>query len=96
MFSWLSHAHAQVDATAFGNVVNPIIANIVNPIVELMVGVGVLVFVWGIVEMIIHADDPDARSTGKRHMLGGIFGMFIILAAWAIVYLVANTVGGIK
>ena len=95
MFSPVPQAMAQVDTAAFGDVVNPIITNIVNPAVELMVAVGIVVFVWGIVEMIVRAEDSDARKKGARHMMAGIAGIVIMLSAWAIIYVISNTVKGI-
>ena len=94
MFSLAPQVQAQVDATAFGNAVSPILSNIVTPLVELMIAVGIIVFVWGIVEMLLHADDPDARTKGGKHMLAGVIGIFIMLSAWAIVYVISNTIKG--
>jgi len=82
--------------TAFGNAVNPIISNIVYPIIGLMFGVAVLVFVWGVLQMIIHGEDEDARKTGKMTMTYGTLGIFIMVSAWGIIYLVSNTVIGFK
>ena len=82
--------------TAFGRVINPIIENIVNPIVWLMFAVATIVFAYGIFEMIWKGGDPDARSQGSKHMIGGVIGMFIMLSAWGIINLIANTVTGLK
>ncbi len=95
MFSLVPQVQAQVDATAFGNVVNPVITNIVDPVIELMALVGILVFIWGVVQMIMNGDDPEARVTGRNHMLWGIVGVVIMLSAWAIVFLVSNTIKGV-
>jgi hypothetical protein len=94
MFSLVPQVQAAVDATAFANVVNPIITNIVDPVIELMAAVGILMFVWGVVQMIINANDPDARSRGQQHMLYGSIGVVIMLCAWAVVYIISNTVKG--
>jgi len=95
MLSLVPYVQAQVDATAFGNVVNPIITNIVDPVIELMAAVGILVFVFGVVEMIINANDPDARGKGQQHMLYGFIGMVIMLSAWGIIYIISNTIKGV-
>lgn len=92
MLSLVPQVQAAVDTTAFGNFVSPIIVNIVDPVVELMFSIGIIVFVWGIVEMIVNADDPDARGKGRRHMLSGLIGMVIMLSAWGIIYVISNTV----
>lgn len=68
---------------------------IINPILLLLFAGGLLVFVAGVVEFfweinVVGSHDKDA---GKRHMLYGIIGMFIMASAWAIVQIIANTVG---
>lgn len=85
--------HAAIDAEAFGSVLNPIISNIVEPIVKLMFAVAVIVFVYGVFQVVWGGE--EYRERGKKSMLGGIIGMFIMLSAWGIVYLVANTVLGL-
>jgi len=87
-------AYAAVDMTAFGSVLNPIIANIVYPAIELLFGAAVIVFVWGILQFIIHGADPDARKRGKYTMLFGTLGLFIMVSAWGIIYLISNTIKG--
>jgi uncharacterized membrane protein len=89
-------AEAQVNATTFGNAINPIITNIVYPAIELMFAVAILVFAYGIVEMIIHGEDAEARSQGRRSMLGGLIGIFIMVSAWGIVYMISQTVSSVK
>jgi len=76
---------------AFAKVIDPIIANILDPLIMLMFAVAVVVFVWGIVEMLMHADDPTSREKGRNHMLGGIVGIVIMVSAWGIVYFISNT-----
>lgn len=81
--------------TTFASVINPIISNVVNPVVELMFAVALIVFVWGVVEMLMKGGDADARTKGRNHMLGGVIGMLIMMSAWGIVNLIANTIGQI-
>ncbi len=80
---------------SFASVIDPIIRNIVDPVVELMFAVALIVFVWGVVEMLMKAGDAEGRATGKRHLFGGIIGMFIMMSAWGIIYLISNTVAQI-
>ncbi len=88
-------ARAATDSTAaFSSVIDPIISNIVQPLVELMFAVAVIVFVWGVVEMLMHGDDATARENGRNHMLGGIAGIVIMISAWGIVFFISNTIAG--
>ena len=91
----IPYAYAAVDAAAFGKVLDPVISNIVTPIVLFALGVGVFVFVWGVIEMIRNADNPTAITTGKNHILFGSIGIVIMLSAWGIIYLVSNTLKGL-
>jgi uncharacterized protein YqgC (DUF456 family) len=83
-------AFAEVDAAAFGSVLDPIISNIVNPIVGLMFAVAIVVFVYGVFQTVWGAE--ESREAGKKSMIGGIIGMFIMMSAWGIIYVIANTV----
>ncbi len=54
-----------------------------------------MVFVFGIVEFLweIQGGEATSKEKGKQHMLWGIIGMFIMVAAYTIVHIVANTLG---
>lgn len=68
-------------------------AVIINPIIALMFGAGVLVFVWGLVEYLYDLNiKGHAGDEGKKHMFWGLVGMFIMLAVFAIIRLIANLV----
>ena len=88
-------AYAAVDTTALGNVLNPIISTIVYPIVALMFAVAVVVFAYGVLQMVIKGNDEKARAQGKTAILGGVIGMFIMLSAWGIIHLISSTVAGL-
>lgn len=83
---------AAVNAKAFGAVLDPIMQHIVNPVVGLMFGIAVLVFVYGVLQMVINGEDAEAKDNGKRSILWGLIGMLIMVSAWGIIYLIANTV----
>lgn len=85
-------AKAAVDMTAFGNVVNPIVNNIVYPIIQLLFGLAVLYFVYGVLQFVFYPEDSEARKTGKSTILWGSIGMFIMVSAWGIIYFISNTV----
>jgi hypothetical protein len=50
------------------------------------------VFVWGVIEFLGGQNGVgEGAQNGKRHMLWGIIGMFIMVAAWAILKLIASS-----
>ena len=83
---------AALDTATFGKAVDPIISNILDPIIALIFAVALVVFVYGVLTYVWGSQDGEARSTAKKSMVGGIIGMFIMLSAWGIVNLIANTV----
>jgi large-conductance mechanosensitive channel len=88
----ISIAYAAVDATAFGNIVNPIIKNIVYPVIGIVFGLAVLLFVYGVLQMVFWGEDAKARENGKNTIIWGSIGMAIMVSAWGIIYFVSNTV----
>lgn len=64
---------------------------IINPLIGLLFALGLVVFLWGLVQFIINSDNEDGRTTGKRHMIWGIVGMFIMVGAYAIINILGNT-----
>ncbi len=77
----------------FNALLTKVISLIVVPIVWVVLTFSVLVFMWGLVQFVMNADDPGARSTGWQHILWGIIGFTIIICAYGIVRLVTNTLG---
>ncbi|MDE1940643.1 MAG: hypothetical protein KGI66_00800 [Patescibacteria group bacterium] len=88
----IPEAYASVDMTAFGNVVDPIITNVVYPVLELLFGLAILIFVWGVLQLVLGGDDEEKRERGKSTIKWGTVGLFIMVSAWGIIYLVSNTV----
>lgn len=72
-----------------------LVDNIINPLLLLLFAVGLLVFVFGVVEFIYGLNtNSEAKDNGKRHMLWGLIGMFIMAVAYPIVLIIINAVGG--
>lgn len=93
--SLVDSVHAQVNADALGGVLNPIIDHIINPVIQLMFAIAVVVFTYGVFQMIWNKTDAEGHTKGRNSMVGGLIGMFIMLSAWGIIYLIANTVKGL-
>lgn len=85
-------AQAAVDMTAFGSLLNPIINQIVYPAVLVLFGIAVIVFVYGVLQLVIHGKDPEARKKGQATILYGTIGLFIMVSAWGFIYLISNTI----
>lgn len=68
-------------------------AAILNPLIVLLLIVALVVFLWGIFQFVLHNDDETERERGKRSIVWGLVGMFIMFAVWGIVRLILGTLG---
>jgi|TARA_B100000315_G_C14150532_1_gene395521 cell division protein FtsW (lipid II flippase) len=66
---------------------------IIQPLIGLLFALALLLFFWGIFQFISNADNEEGRDKGKRHMIWGILGMFIILSVWGILGVLGATFG---
>jgi len=65
---------------------------IINPIIALFFAAGLLVFIWGVVEFLAGMNGVgEGAQNGKRHMIWGLVGMFIMVAAFAILKIIASS-----
>jgi Type IV secretion system pilin len=87
---FVSTAHA-ADLTTVQRLLDPVITHVVLPVVELMFAVAVVVFVYGVLQMVFFGGSEDAQSAGKASILYGTIGMFIMVSAWGIIYFISNT-----
>ncbi len=72
--------------------ISKVIAVVINPLLLLLGAVAGLVFVWGVVEYLWKLRNGESTNDGKNHMLWGLVGLFIIVAALAIMSMIWNTV----
>jgi hypothetical protein len=74
-------------------IIENIINQIINPLIQLLLGAGLLVFLWGMFEFMRALNDPGAQETGKRHMVWGIIGLAIMISVFALINFVQDFVG---
>ena len=84
---------ADVSPVVTGYITN-ILTQIVNPIIALLVGIAVLVFLWGVFEFVRNAESSEERKKGGLHMLWGAIGLFIMSSAYGIMNLIIGTISG--
>jgi len=66
---------------------------IINPLLYFMMGLALVYFLWGVVEYLMHGDEPDARATGTQHIIWGIIGLTIMVSVFGIMRLIESTIG---
>ena len=79
-----------MDISVFLNKVNQFI---LNPLILLAFGVAFLVFFWGVFQFIASETTDSRREEGKKKILYGLFGMFIMVSAYGLIRLVLGTFG---
>lgn len=68
------------------------IASLINSAIPVLVALGVVYFVWGVVQYMIGQSD-EAKTRGKDKIIYGIIGFAVIAMMWGLVALVINTFG---
>jgi len=63
---------------------------ILNPIIGLLIAWAVIVFLYGVAEFIAGAASDEKREIGKRHMIWGVIGLFVCVAVFGIMNVLAN------
>lgn len=84
---------AAADLTPLKQFILKVEVKILNPIIQLGFAIALVVFLYGVFEFIKDAENPAARKTGGQHILWGILGMFIMIAAGGIMKLVCGSWG---
>lgn len=70
-----------------------LLAGYINLAMPVVIGIALLVFLWGVLQFIFAADNDEAREKGKSKMIYGIIGLFVMVAVWGLVQFVASTLG---
>lgn len=78
---------------AITTLVDKIIRELVDPAVAILFVAALAVFFWGMVQFIYSAGDEKMQTDGKKHMLWGVVGIFIMLSAFGILKLFTTAFG---
>ena len=79
---------------AVGTVGNIIcrIGYLLNRIIPVLISLGVIYFIWGVVQYMIGGDE-EKKKKGKEKIIYGIIGLVVIVGMWGLVNLVTSTFG---
>lgn len=85
---------ASRESQTFQEIVTDIILRASDYALVLLVGLTVLVFMYGLMKYMFKGQGSDtARTEGRKLMFWGIIGLFVITSVWALVAILANTFG---
>jgi hypothetical protein len=63
---------------------------LLGAILPILIGLGVVYFVWGVISYVISADE-EAKKAGRDRIIFGIIGLAVIVGLWGLVGLVTET-----
>ncbi len=68
------------------------VAEILGAILPILVGLGIVYFVWGVITYMI-ASDEEAKTAGRDKIIFGVIGLAVIISVWGLVAILRNTFG---
>lgn len=66
---------------------------LINRLVPLMIGFGVLFFLYGLAKYMLQTDSTEGRATARQVMLWGVIMIFVMVSIWGLVNLIIWTAG---
>jgi Na+-driven multidrug efflux pump len=91
LFVQIAEAQSASDIDGFIERVNTVI---VNPLIILFFAIAFMLFFAGLLRFFFQRDQSsDEAKKGRRHMLWGIIGMFIMMSVFGIMAAIKNTLG---
>lgn len=80
---------------AFKSIINTLLSEAVWPFVGFLFVLAIAYFIYGLIEFVAGADNQEKRITGKRHLMWGIIGLFIMFSVWGIIKIILNFINSI-
>lgn len=63
-------------------------------LVPLIFALAFLAFIWGVFQaFILNAEDTEKRKEGKKFVLYGLIGFFLMISVWGITRIAVSTFG---
>ncbi len=80
-------------AKSFEEVLGNVNRTIVNPLIQFAFIIAFVFFIWGVMQFIRNADNPEGRKKGQDHMIWGVVGLVIMLGVYGIINILINSFG---
>ena len=68
------------------------IGKILNSIIPLLLALGMIYFIWGVVQYVIGGDEENKKK-GRDHIIYGLIGLSVMVGVWGLVNIVIKTFG---
>lgn len=69
------------------------IYNILSSIVPIIISLAVIVFLWGIFQL-VKSNSEDSRKDAIKIISFGVFALFVMVSVWGLVAILSNTFFG--
>ncbi len=80
---------------AFTTLLGKLFSLAIYPVLIFLFAVAIAIFIWGIIRFIAAADNEEERAIGKKHLVWGIIGLFIMFAVWGIIAVIRNFINSL-
>jgi len=88
VFPFLSYAQT------VGGIFNKLSIIVSNYIVPFLMGLAVMLFLFGVVKFIAAAGNPEKIKTAKHYILWGLVALFFLVSFWAFIHILLTTFFG--
>jgi hypothetical protein len=78
---------------AAATIIERFVTLIVDPIILVIFAAGFFMFMYGFVKFLWGSAGGEIDDNGKRHMLWGVIGMFVMVCTWGILNIMLSTFG---
>lgn len=75
----------------FASIVAGLMELINTSIIPVIMGLAVVLFLWGVADWMLHLDNEQKRQEAKRFMLYGIVVLFVMFSVFGIIEIVQRT-----
>lgn len=70
------------------------IVTVLGQVEALLFIVATVVFSWGVIQYVIAGGDEKKLAEGRKYIIYGLIGLFVMLAMWGITFAVYRTLFG--
>ena len=81
-------AGAQTDG--INHLINQV-QNIIARLIPIVIGIALLVFLWGVIWYVISNSDEDKKKA-RGYMIWGVIGLFVMTAVWGLVSILTDSI----
>lgn len=75
----------------FAEFIDMLIKTILAPIIPILVAIALLIFLWGVGQLVLSAGNPEKSASGRKFMIWGIVALFVMTSLWGLVKFVQDT-----